>query len=183
MSFFSTRYNSFSLTSLIHSTLCRYNQFNWPSSRKAAGVGTVTYKNVKTHLNSWLWKPAPSTLKLKIGESEHWGQIQCLALIFFSMGNSWTSMGREESRLTKDCQCSLLTFHLGPALYFQSVAGPLYSLESTAWQFPGGSTVPLQGKKFLFSTLYQKSLYQNLNTKQTSSTELWCSPDTCSAVK
>lgn len=33
-----------SLDSLIHWTFCCYNQFRWPTSRKAAGVGTVTYK-------------------------------------------------------------------------------------------------------------------------------------------
>lgn len=84
-------YNSLSLTSLIHSTFCPYNQFNWPSSRKAAGVGTVTYKNVNLSLLKLMIIEACSFLTwIKIGRGG-WGwwrrlprrgQIRCLALIY-----------------------------------------------------------------------------------------------------
>ncbi len=51
------------------------------------------------------------------------------------------------------------------------------------WQRLAGSTGSCQGKKFLFSSLHQKSVYQTLKTIGTWSTELLLPPDTCSAIK
>lgn len=35
----------------LFNSFCLYNQFSWPSSRKAMGVGTVTYEKKNAQLN------------------------------------------------------------------------------------------------------------------------------------